>query len=147
MGGDPSRHRPGPGLVDAKGRFWPCVHTERLFDPDSTVCLAGWCMRCGGRFHAPRSWERVRANRNEKLRAEIVKRDGPWCFYCSRLLGPALPATLDHVIPRAAGGSGDIANLVLACGPCNNRKADRLDVPKGAYIGVWDAAPGMQMAV
>jgi 5-methylcytosine-specific restriction endonuclease McrA len=31
-------------------------------------------------------------------------------------------AEADHVVPRARGGSDAIGNLVLSCGPCNNRK-------------------------
>lgn len=31
-------------------------------------------------------------------------------------------ATVDHVIPQAHGGTDELENLVLACGPCNVRK-------------------------
>ena len=32
---------------------------------------------------------------------------------------------VDHIIPEAAGGKTEIANLWLACVPCNQRKAYR----------------------
>lgn len=31
-------------------------------------------------------------------------------------------AEADHVVPRSAGGSDEISNRVLACGPCNRSK-------------------------
>lgn len=33
--------------------------------------------------------------------------------------------TIDHVLPRAQGGGNDPMNMVVACKPCNGRKADR----------------------
>lgn len=32
------------------------------------------------------------------------------------------PATVDHVVPRALGGSNDLSNLVPACRNCNTRR-------------------------
>lgn len=32
---------------------------------------------------------------------------------------------LDHVVPKAKGGSGRVSNLVLACVPCNDSKGNR----------------------
>lgn len=37
------------------------------------------------------------------------------CAYCGKLN----PATLDHVIPRSAGGPTTKNNLIAACGDCN----------------------------
>ena len=40
---------------------------------------------------------------------------------------PKYQATLDHVIPRAAGcNEYDVSNLVVACRICNERKADNV---------------------
>jgi 5-methylcytosine-specific restriction endonuclease McrA len=72
----------------------------------------------------------------------IAERDGGWrCHYCNQALAhPGQPGSCrsdwrghwhpnghcwphkDHVIPRAAGGSNRLDNLVLACGPCNQAK-------------------------
>lgn len=35
-------------------------------------------------------------------------------------------ATVDHVVPKAAGGSGATRNLRLACRDCNQKKANRM---------------------
>jgi 5-methylcytosine-specific restriction endonuclease McrA len=60
----------------------------------------------------------------------LVARDGNLCGYCGVDLDPE-PAdgvqspttrTVDHVIPRAAGGTGHWRNLRLACAACNGRK-------------------------
>jgi 5-methylcytosine-specific restriction endonuclease McrA len=51
-----------------------------------------------------------------------LRRDGYKCGYCGR---GDLPLTIDHVIPKARGGSDDWENLVSACTICNNKKGDR----------------------
>lgn len=56
----------------------------------------------------------------------VWQRDKWRCRYCGeKLLGKA-QATVDHVIPRSKGGSNRMANLVTACVPCNQAKADKL---------------------
>ena len=52
-----------------------------------------------------------------KLRAAILNRDRGICHYCG---APA--NTVDHVIPRSAGGTDHPQNLVAACQPCNRSK-------------------------
>lgn len=44
------------------------------------------------------------------------------CAYCG---GENLPFQVEHIHPRAKGGSDRISNLTLACGPCNQAKAAR----------------------
>jgi len=41
--------------------------------------------------------------------------------------GVEIQFTLDHIIPRARGGSNDESNLQPMCEPCNVRKADRVN--------------------
>lgn len=50
----------------------------------------------------------------------ILERDEHICQYCG---GKA--NTVDHVMPRSRGGSSSPTNLVAACLPCNQKKADR----------------------
>lgn len=56
-----------------------------------------------------------------RLRFEILRRDGHTCRYCGAS-APDVPLTVDHVIPRALGGSNDPSNLVTACKSCNSGK-------------------------
>lgn len=45
------------------------------------------------------------------------------CFYCGEAK-KKVRLTIDHVQPRNSQGTGDLANLVLACKPCNAKKSD-----------------------
>jgi 5-methylcytosine-specific restriction endonuclease McrA len=56
-----------------------------------------------------------------QIKAEMLKRQMGLCYYCREPLKIEL-ATLDHVLPRALGGTLKRSNLVIACGPCNVRK-------------------------
>lgn len=88
-------------------------------------------------------WQKVSKHR----RRQLYDRDPHTCHYCgARLADLAWPHTVaevtggyiaapgytwaqvDHVIPLAHGGTNDLANLVLCCGPCN--------VAKGAATGL-----------
>ena len=44
------------------------------------------------------------------------------CVYCGEQL-TSETAQLDHIHPRADGGSNDPSNLVVACSRCNRRKS------------------------
>jgi 5-methylcytosine-specific restriction endonuclease McrA len=82
-------------------------------------------------YHGYQGWLRFRLETLERWQAE---RGVLTCHYCGRtpLIIDGLPdtddlATLDHVIPRARGGSHyDLANLVAACNLCNGKKGDKL---------------------
>ncbi len=41
------------------------------------------------------------------------------CAYCG---ATGVPLQLEHLLPKARGGSGRVSNLTLACEPCNKRK-------------------------
>lgn len=58
----------------------------------------------------------------QRLRFEVLKRDGFTCKYC----GANATATLlevDHVVAVANGGTNDPHNLVTACLACNRGKS------------------------
>lgn len=69
-----------------------------------------------------------------ELRAAVAERDGWTCRFCGRglvlpptgrnLTAAEIPtvATIDHWVSRSRGGTWDLANLVLACRPCNDEK-------------------------
>ena len=55
-------------------------------------------------------------------RRNIIKRDKNICQYCAK---NHQPMTIDHIIPKSAGGLDTWENLVCACMRCNNIKGDR----------------------
>lgn len=67
-------------------------------------------------------------------RLAVYLRDSFRCVYCCADLHDAAPSdvTLDHVIPRADGGSHDASNLITACRHCNSQ---RQDMPLARYCG------------
>ncbi|NQU23178.1 MAG: HNH endonuclease [Candidatus Nealsonbacteria bacterium] len=66
-------------------------------------------------------------------RRNIFKRDRFTCQYCGAQPGSE-ELTLDHVVPRAAGGESQWDNCVLACLGCNKRKADRTPQQAGMRL-------------
>jgi len=69
-------------------------------------------IRLGHMVHRPRPV--VKLNRRE-----IFRRDHFTCQYCG-LKHPNL--TIDHVVPKRAGGASTWENLVTACPQCNHKK-------------------------
>lgn len=57
-------------------------------------------------------------------RRSILLRDRYRCQYCGSRF-EASELTFDHVIPRAAGGRTEWANILSACIACNARKRDQ----------------------
>ena len=58
-------------------------------------------------------------------RRNLFLRDKNTCQYCGKRPGTK-ELTIDHVLPRSRGGLSTWTNCVLACVPCNRRKANRL---------------------
>lgn len=60
---------------------------------------------------------------SEELRARVRAKAGNRCGYCQSLQKYVLGILeIDHIIPKAAGGSDDENNLWLACSLCNKYK-------------------------
>ena len=73
----------------------------------------------------------MEASKRAGVVARLFKKYGSVCFYCEIPLTVA-DATIDHYVPRSAGGSNSIINLRPACFPCNNDKADRVPNEDGS---------------
>ena len=60
------------------------------------------------------------------VRARVIEQAGDRCGYC-RAHQQHIYETLqiEHIEPRARGGSDDIENLWLACSLCNRHKSDK----------------------
>jgi 5-methylcytosine-specific restriction endonuclease McrA len=68
--------------------------------------------------------ERLRAAPRERIyRQRIFERDGWICWICGEAVEPQ-DATLDHVVPVSLGGAHTPANVRLAHGVCNSRRAE-----------------------
>lgn len=60
-----------------------------------------------------------------KLKASVWAKSNGRCWYCGDELNPFTNFSIDHVVPRIAGGSNDPHNLVPCCSSCNSIKRDR----------------------
>lgn len=66
------------------------------------------------------------AAKRRHLKRQLAARDGAVCFYCGHRFAALTGATIDHLIPYSVWPTWRQVNLVLACHPCNQAKADRL---------------------
>ena len=81
-----------------------------------------------GRHQAAGAWIRT------STRIAIYARDGYRCGCCGELVATE-DLTLDHVIPRSAGGSNAAGNLYCCCRSCNcSRQALSLRAYAGALV-------------
>jgi len=121
------------GLQHSRSRSWSVATQLRTSAPNE---------------EPPRHWANqlpyraivyVRTNGPTHLFAVAGVKGGPWnaqkalrvardtypadCFYCGKSKKKA-KLTIDHVEPLTKQGTGDLANLILACKPCNLEKAD-----------------------
>lgn len=72
------------------------------------------------------------------LRFRVFTRDNFACVYCGRK-APDVQLAVDHLVPRAAGGTDHSSNLVTACFECNAGKSDAILSPE--FIQAFRPAP------
>lgn len=60
---------------------------------------------------------------NESKRKKVYAKCKGHCAYCGRPI-TLEEMTADHVVPKAAGGSNKISNLLPCCRECNSSKAN-----------------------
>lgn len=70
--------------------------------------------------HRAQNFEPVRGT----LRYEVIKRARGRCEACG-VSNQERALQVDHVIPRARGGSNELSNLQALCSACNAQKCDR----------------------
>jgi len=66
-------------------------------------------------------------------RRTIFERDNYKCQYCGHKFASD-ELTLDHITPRSRGGHSTWDNIVVACVPCNTRKANKLPEETGMKL-------------
>ncbi len=54
-----------------------------------------------------------------ELREFLLEKFNRRCAYCGQ---QNVPLQVEHIVPRARGGSNRVSNLTIACQPCNQRK-------------------------
>jgi len=62
-----------------------------------------------------------------RLGDELYAKSGGFCFYCGHRCvienqRHPLYFTVDHIVPKAAGGTNDYSNLLPCCRACNTMK-------------------------
>ena len=72
------------------------------------------------RCPAQRTWG---GRRTQRTRTHILARDQCTCQHCGATLPPS-QLHVDHITPRAMGGTDHPANLQTLCAPCNLRKGN-----------------------
>ena len=120
------------------GSFSPVAAT-RCRSCDSVFCHDARRQR---RYCSKPCAEKARAIRRRgrsKIRRDaIFERDNYTCWICERRCNPRdivpadLAPTVDHLIPRARGGSDDPENLATACFACNSKRGASWGWPTAA---------------
>jgi len=57
-----------------------------------------------------------------EVREYLLEKFGRKCIYCG---SENVPLQVEHIVPRARGGTNRVSNLTLACEPCNKAKGNR----------------------
>jgi len=57
-----------------------------------------------------------------EVREYLLEKFGRQCVYCG---AENVPLQIEHIRPKARGGSNRVSNLTLACEPCNKKKGNQ----------------------
>lgn len=100
----------------------------------------------------PGTWKRRHKGHDARTawretRLYLAERDGWHCHYCRVPFDRLRGVSIDHYVPYSVWRTDLPVNLVLACEPCNQAKADRLPVTLAwlllaEYGHLVDSAPG-----
>jgi 5-methylcytosine-specific restriction endonuclease McrA len=88
-------------------------------------------------------YDKLPTHRVTFSRRTIWKRDSYLCQYCGKHV--ATEGTIDHVVPSSRGGQTNWTNCVLACLPCNARKANRTPEEAGMKLRRQPFKPKYQL--
>ena len=98
----------------------PCISCGVL-TPGTTRCP-----RCAAAHQAKTSKRRGTTTARGygslwQIKAKALIATQPWCSNC----GSESDLTVDHIVPRVAGGGDEVSNLQVLCRRCNSAKAGR----------------------
>ncbi|MTC44317.1 HNH endonuclease [Providencia sp. wls1922] len=93
----------------------------------TTTDRSGYCqdhMNTGWESHqqGKSRHERGYGSRWDKIRARVLHRDKHLCQECLKSGRPTEAKTVDHIKPKAHGGTDDDSNLQSLCWPCHRSK-------------------------
>lgn len=71
-----------------------------------------------------------RGNDWDKTRQIVLARYNFECAVC----GSDERLTVDHIVPKARGGTDELDNLRVLCLKCNAKKGDRLDKKESGFV-------------
>ena len=82
--------------------------------------------------HEQPAWQRLNhaemrdiLQRTQRINAQSMDEEKVVCAGCGRVLEPEF-MELDHITPKSDRGENYIPNRILLCGPCNQKKANRI---------------------
>lgn len=105
------------------GRAETIVESDRIVSSPSISIFVPTVIRVVARTVV------VRRHRTVARKKAIHVRDRWTCAYCGKVARSAAERasmTIDHIVPKSAGGSKtDPMNVITACRPCNGHKNDR----------------------
>jgi 5-methylcytosine-specific restriction endonuclease McrA len=70
----------------------------------------------------------------------VLRRDEYTCGYCRKKCNNGA-LTIDHIIPKSAGGQNSFTNCVAACVNCNRKKRDRTPEQAGMTLKIKPIIP------
>jgi hypothetical protein len=63
-----------------------------------------------------------------RQRASVIERAEERCEYClCPMRYSSSPFSVEHILPRAMGGTNSLTNLALSCQGCNNAKYTKIE--------------------
>lgn len=57
-----------------------------------------------------------------EVKEYLLQKFGRQCVYCGK---KGVPLNIEHIVPKARGGSDRVSNLAIACAACNQKKGAR----------------------
>ncbi|MDE9553419.1 HNH endonuclease [Xenorhabdus bovienii] len=95
--------------------------------PKTTIARSGYCTD-----HLHTGWQRYQQGKSrhargygsqwDKLKISVKQRDNHLCQHCLRQGRAITGTTVDHIQPKAHGGTDALSNLQLLCETCHQQK-------------------------